>query len=660
MVGTRGTLMNACTHGNGNHDTNAGVDDQTKELIRQLIETSMAARIFKFSGVDLKNWLYRSQQFFSVEHVGDADKVKLASIHFYDSALVWHQQFEKLNGDSVSWEDYKKALLARFDIEFEDPLSELKNLKCDSIVQKYHERFELLLNKVDLPEVHAISLFLRGMPQSISLPVRMFKPKSLSDTASLCKTQITTLALPAPKPSTVNPARKYFSQKEFDDKRAKGLCFHCDQKFVPRHKCSGQAFALELIIDHDPQMEMYSLEGNKEEFVMPEVSNEEIPQISLNALTGLTSYRTMRVIGHFGKQKIHILIDSRSTHNFLDVFMAKKLGCKIREIDPLVATWRKFHNEGRQVALRGTIKSPMQWFSGKFEDVFALPTILPPQRHHDHRIPLKEGATPVNIRPYKHPPSQKDAIESKVQELLDSKVIRPSNSPFSSPIVMVKKKDGTWRMCIDYRQLNKLAIKDNFPIPLIEELIDELHGSKVFSKSDLRSGYHQIRMNEKDIPKTTFRTHEDHLQHLRSILTVMRKNSLYAKQSKCVFGTAQVEYLGHVISDQGVATDPAKVTAMIDWPIPTNIKQLRGFIGLTGYYRRFIKNYLVIAQPLTALLKKNTFQWPEQATQSFQALKTTMVQALVLKLPNFDEPFVVETDASGIRIRAVLQKGGQS
>nr|GEV60360.1 retrovirus-related Pol polyprotein from transposon 297 family [Tanacetum cinerariifolium] len=148
----------------------------------------------------------------------------------------------------------------------------------------------------------------------------------------------------------------------------------------------------------------------------------------------------------------------------------------------------------------------------EFKVVFALPTTLPPQRHLDHRIPLKEGSIPINIRPYKHPPSQKDAIESMVQELLDSKVIRPSNSPFSSPIVMVKKKHGTWRMCIDYKQLNKLTIKDKSPIPLIEELIDELNGSKVFSKPYIRSGYHQIRMEEKDISKTAFRTHEGHYE----------------------------------------------------------------------------------------------------------------------------------------------------
>nr|GFA00611.1 DNA-directed DNA polymerase [Tanacetum cinerariifolium] len=158
-------------------------------------------------------------------------------------------------------------------------------------------------------------------------------------------------------------------------------------------------------------------------------------------------------------------------------------------------------------------------------------------------------------------------------------------------------------MCIDYKQLNKFTIKDKFPIPIIKELIDELQGAQVFSKLDLRRF---ALVFFKDIlvynPLIT-----EHIAQLRMVWQVMRKNTLFAKKSKCVFGTSRVEYLGHVISGMGVATDPSKIQAMQDWHVPTNIKQLRGFLGLTGYYRRFIKGYAVISQPLTALLKKNAF-----------------------------------------------------
>ncbi|GJY29036.1 transposon ty3-G gag-pol polyprotein, partial [Tanacetum coccineum] len=292
-----------------------------------------------------------------------------------------------------------------------------------------------------------------------------------------------------------------------------------------------------------------------------------------------------------------------------------------------------------------------------YANVFEVPQQLPPIRFHDHKIPLMPNTSPVNIRPYRHTPVQKDAIEAMVKELLEAGVIKHSQSSFASPV-------------------------DKFPIPIIEELIDELNGARVFSKLDLRSGYHQIRMFEDDIAKTTFKTHEghyeflvmpfgltnapstfqalmneeEHLKHLTTVLSKMREHSLFAKKSKCVFGTSHVECLGHVISAQGVATDPAKVQALQTWPVPNNIKQLRGFLGLTRYYRRFIKNFATLSRPLTQLLKKDAYKWSEEAQNAFLLLKEAMIKALVLGLPNFNKPFIVETDASGVGIRAVLQQ----
>ncbi|GJS29298.1 gypsy/ty3 retroelement polyprotein [Tanacetum coccineum] len=296
-------------------------------------------------------------------------------------------------------------------------------------------------------------------------------------------------------------------------------------------------------------------------------------------------------------------------------------------------------------------------------DVFSIPTSLPSNRTHDHKIRLKTDTKPINVRPYRHPPTQKDAIEVMVKELLDAVVIRHSQSSFAAPIVMVKKKDGSWHMCIDYRQLNKQTIKDKFPILIIKELIDELHGSVIFLKLDLRSGYHQIRMFEDDIAKTAFKTHEGHYEFLVMTFGLTNAPSTFQALMNEVFRqflrrADHVEYLGHIITSEGVATNPTKIEAMKSWPTPKTLKQLRGFLGLTSYYRRFIRDYAIISQPLTVLLKKNPFKWDDKAQDAFEELKQAMIHAPVLQMPDFEATFIVETDASGLGIGAVLEQNG--
>ena len=266
---------------------------------------------------------------------------------------------------------------------------------------------------------------------------------------------------------------------------------------------------------------------------------------------------------------------------------------------------------------------------------------------------------------------------------MEAGYIRQSKSPFGSPVLLVKKKDGGMRMCIDYRALNKYTIKNRYPLPIIDDLFDQLQGAKWFSKIDLRSGYYQIRIAEGDQFKTAFKTRyghyefmvlpfgltnapatfmslmndvfrpyldkfvlvyiddilvysktlEEHEENLRTVLNLLRENQLFAKASKSEFFQEEVEFLGHIVTQKGVKTDPKKCQAVLQWPTPTNQTELRGFLGLTNYYRRFVKGYAKIASPLTDLLKKDfRFVWTQKSQVAFDQLKKMLTSAPILIL----------------------------
>lgn len=348
----------------------------------------------------------------------------------------------------------------------------------------------------------------------------------------------------------------------------------------------------------------------------------------------------------------------------------------------------------------------------EYPSITSEATRLPPQRSSDHRIPLQPGTTPISVKPYRYSQLQKSEMERLVAEMLAVEIIQPSVSPFSSPVLLVRKKDGSWRFCVDYRELNKHTVPDKYPIPVIQELLDELYEARFFSKLDLKAGYHQIRVAQSDVHKTAFRTHsrhyeflvmplgltnapamfqslmndifrpylrkfilvffdyiliysgtwEEHLEHLRQVFQLLSEHKLVINPKKCLMGQASVEYLRHVVSADGVRMDPAKVEVVLKWPTPKNVRGVRGFLALTGYYRRFIKGYGQLAAPLTALLKKeavSSWSSPEEAETTFIKLKHALTSAPVLRMPNFLQNFVVECDASGRGFGAVLMQEGR-
>ncbi|KAJ0666882.1 putative nucleotidyltransferase, Ribonuclease H [Helianthus annuus] len=335
---------------------------------------------------------------------------------------------------------------------------------------------------------------------------------------------------------------------------------------------------------------------------------------------------------------------------------------------------------------------------------------LPPPRQVEFRIDLVPGANPIAKSPYRLAPSEMQELASQLQELSDKGFIRPSFSPWGAPVLFVKKKDGTLRMCIDYRELNKLTIKNRYPLPRIDDLFDQLQGATCFSKIDLRSGYHQLRVLEDDIPKTAFRTRyghyeftvmpfgltnapavfmdlmnrvckpyldkfvivfiddiliysktkADHEKHLHLIMELLKKEQLYAKFSKCEFWLKEVQFLGHIVNDKGIHVDPSKIEAVKNWNVPTTPTEIRSFLGLAGYYRRFISNFSKIAVPLTSLTHKGKpFEWGPKQEEAFQILKQKLCDAPILTLPDGNDDFVVYCDASNLGLGCVLMQRGK-
>ena len=297
---------------------------------------------------------------------------------------------------------------------------------------------------------------------------------------------------------------------------------------------------------------------------------------------------------------------------------------------------------------------------------------LPPVREISFEIELLPGTGPISKAPYRMAPAELKELQIQLQELLDKGFIRPSHSPWGALVLFVKKKDGTFRTCIDYRELNKVTIKNKYPLPRIDDLFDQLKGASVFSNIGLRSGYHQLRVKDDDITKTAFRTcyghyeftvmpfgltnaptafmdlmnrifrkhldkfvivfiddiliysknQEEHEEHLKLTLQILREHQLYAKFSKCEFWLSKVHFLGHVVSAEGISVDPAKIEAVINWKAPRSVTEVRSFLGLAGYYRRFVEGFSKIAAPLTALTRKGKkYECTQKCEESFQELK---------------------------------------
>ena len=346
----------------------------------------------------------------------------------------------------------------------------------------------------------------------------------------------------------------------------------------------------------------------------------------------------------------------------------------------------------------------------EFADVFPseLPNGLPPRREGgEHEIKLKPHTKTPYRRPYKTGPKELELLKKTIDDMMQKQFIQRSQSRFGAPVLFTPKKDGTMRMVVDYREINKITVKNGYPLPSVEELFPIVQGAKYFSKIDLHSGYYQIRIAEKDREKTAFvtrygsyeflvlpmglcnspgtfmelmnrifeqhldrfvivflddvlifsKTLEEHEKHMREVLRILRQQQLYAKMSKCDLVRTEVDFLGHRLGKDGLGRETGKTKMIVQWPKPTNKTEIQQFMGLANYYRKFVKNFSKIAAPLNNLTGSTVqFKWEEKEDAAFKALKEALSSAPVLALPDMKLPFVINSDASIESVGAVLQQ----
>ncbi|KAA0066203.1 Transposon Ty3-I Gag-Pol polyprotein [Cucumis melo var. makuwa] len=481
-----------------------------------------------FTGDDLNSWLFRAESVLK-----GAPRRKAHTLRLF---------VERRGADEEAW--LRRAPSSRRKVAFCRP----KGLAEMMLIAQLVENREIIRSEANL-NGYAGGKY----PPQAATNMKSFNYQHYNDNKGNTSFPIRTITLKSPNAREVRKegTSKRLPDAEFQLRREKGLCFKCNEKYSANHKCK---------MKKQRELRMFVVNSNNEELEIVEEAEAESTELrtvevqknttacvelSINSVVRLNDPGTMKEDHDRG-----YLIECRSI--------------EVIELNELTA------EEGTEIEETEERLIPVL---NQFSDVFNWPEKLPPRRSIEHHIQLKDGTNPVNVRPYRYAYHQKEEMEKLVGEMLASSVIRPSVSPYSSPMLLVKKKDGSWRFCIDYRALNNVTVPDKFPIPVVEELFDEFGGASLFTKIDLKVGYHQIRMAEEDVEKTAFRTHEvffddiliysrdidDHLKHIEIVLTALRKHELFANRKKCSFGKAKVEYLGHLISEKGVEVDPDKI-----------------------------------------------------------------------------------------------------
>ncbi|KAL8093964.1 hypothetical protein AgCh_035734 [Apium graveolens] len=448
--------------------------------------------------------------------------------------------------------------------------------------------------------------------------------------------------------------------------RADGLCYNCGEKGHIASQCPkpkviscyncGQPGHLSRECPQKGVKKKVETKGNRTSTARPNQQSAPRAVARTYAMTTQDAEKSHDVVSgtlQVCAQDVHVLFDSGSTHSFMDIKYVDKLNIPVQSLDNEFLGMKELKIKDTPVVK---------------EFLYVFPEDLPnspPEGEVEFGIKLIPDAQPVSKAPYRMAPTELAELKVQLQELLDKKFIRPSVSSWGALALFVKKKDDSLRLCIDYRELNKLTVKNKYPLPRIDDLFDQLQGATYFLKIDLRSvmpfGVTNAPAVFMDLMNRVFRnyldkfvilfiddiliysrTEKEHEKYLRMVLQTLRKEQLYAKFSKCEFWLRRVSFLGHVVSEEGILVDPSKIEVIMNWERPKTVTEIRSFLGLVGYYKKFVQNFSKIAGPLTNLTRKDVkFVWSEEFDQSFDELKKRLTSAPVHGLPDGTKDFVI-------------------
>ncbi|GKV08696.1 hypothetical protein SLEP1_g20294 [Rubroshorea leprosula] len=562
------------------------------------------------------DWLHTVERVFELKDVPDDKCVKLVAIKLKKHASIWWENLkrsrEREGRNKIrTWEKMCRELTRKFlpDRYYQDNFVKFHNLQQKSLtMEEYTMEFEQLMMKCDVREKdeQTIARYLGGLDYDISKVVQLQQYWTLDD--------VIQLSLRVEKQISKKNITSASKLRDFGASR--GTQASKTAAKTPAKTEKEEASEDEAEKEQNDEIESPQLE---EELITADHGESLVVRRSLHATITKDEDWLRHNIFHTrctSQGKVcNVIIGSGSCENVVSNYMVEKLGLLVKDHPhPYKLQWLRKGNEYAE-------------------------------------------------------------LQRQVKELMEKGLVKESVSPCAVPVLLVPKKDGTWRMCVDSRAVNKITIKYCFPIPRVDDMLDQLHGATVFSKIDLRSGYHQIRMRLGDEWKTAFKTRDglyewtimpcgfkneqEHLDHLWQVFEVFREQKLYANLKKCSFLTTSVTFLRYIITAQGIKMDPSKIDAIVNWPTPTSMHDVRSFHGLASFYWRFIKNFSSIVAPITDSLKGDKFSWNDKAQQSFEELKRQLTETSVLALPNFDLMFEVDCDASNVGIGVVLSQEGR-